>query len=49
MRTIANADKIIVLDNGAIIEEGSPNELLENNGLFAKMVNIQKESSNWNI
>lgn len=49
MRTIANADKIIVLDKGAIIEEGSPNELLENNGLFAKMVNIQKESSNWNI
>lgn len=49
MRTIANADKIIVLDKGTIIEEGSPNELLENNGLFAKMVNIQKESSNWNI
>ena len=49
MRTIANADKIIVLDKGAIVEEGSPNELLESNGLFAKMVNIQKESSNWNI
>lgn len=49
MRTILNADKIIVLNEGSIVEEGSPNELLENNGLFAKMVKIQKESSKWNI
>lgn len=49
MRTIANADKIIVLENGEIVEEGSPENLLKNNGLFAKMVNIQKESSNWNL
>lgn len=49
MRTIANADKIIVLDDGEIVEEGSPKELLEKNGLFTKMVNIQKESSNWNL
>lgn len=49
MRTIANADKIIVLDNGFIVEEGSPEELLENEGIFYKMVNIQNKSINWKI
>lgn len=49
MRTIANTDKIVVLDKGSIVEEGDPNELLKNNGLFAKMIQIQNESSQWEI
>ena len=44
MRTIMNADKIIVLDDGRIIESGSPEELMRNeNGKFFHMVNIQRE------
>ena len=42
-------DKIIILDNGFIVEEGSPEELLENEGIFYKMVNIQNKSINWKI
>lgn len=49
MRTIANADKIIVLDNGFIVEEGSPEELIKNEGAFYKMVNIQNKSLKWKI
>ena len=49
MRTIANADKIIVLDDGKISEQGSPDELLAQNGLFKKMVDLQNLSGEWQI
>ena len=38
MRTIANADKIIVLENGSVAETGTPEELKKQNGFFARMV-----------
>ena len=49
MRTIENADKVIVLDKGKIVEEGNPRDLIERKGEFNKMVNLQKESSNFQI
>ena len=49
MRTIANADKIVVLDDGKIAEQGSPEELLSNDGLFKKMVDLQNLSGEWQI
>ncbi|WP_407409167.1 ABC transporter ATP-binding protein [Methanobrevibacter sp.] len=49
MRTIANADKIVVLDDGKIAEKGSPEELLEKDGLFKKMVDLQNLSGEWQI
>ena len=47
MRTIRNVDKIIVLDDGRIVEEGNPNNLYAENGLFTKMVDIQNKSEEW--
>lgn len=47
MRTVENADKIVVLDGGRVAEQGSPAELLERNGLFARMVSLQKDSAQW--
>lgn len=41
MRTIANADKIVVLDNGSVAEKGTPADLKNQNGIFAKMVEAQ--------
>lgn len=41
MRTVANADKIVVLDNGRVAESGKPYELKTKKGLFAKMVERQ--------
>ena len=37
-RTVANADKIVVLDDGAVAESGSPEELLAAKGIFAGMI-----------
>ena len=49
MRTIANADKIIVLDEGKVVEQGSPNELIAKNDLFKRMIDLQSLSGEWKI
>jgi len=41
MRTVANADKIVVLENGSVAETGSPEELKQQNGIFARMADKQ--------
>lgn len=42
MRTVIHADRIVVMDNGHIAESGSPDDLLQQNGIFARMVNTQQ-------
>lgn len=49
MRTIANADKIVVLEDGKIAEQGLPDELIGRDGLFRRMVELQKLSGEWEI
>lgn len=47
MRTVAGADKIVVLKEGSVAEEGTPQELLSQDGIFAHMSRLQTESQNW--
>lgn len=42
MRTVANADKIVVLDDGKVSETGTPAELMEKGGLYAHLVELQQ-------
>lgn len=44
LSTIVNVDKIIVLDNGKIIEQGNHKELLKNGGYYSKLYNSYYES-----
>ncbi|MBI9068268.1 MAG: ABC transporter ATP-binding protein [Salinivirgaceae bacterium] len=46
MRTVANADKIVVLKNGKVAESGNPKTLKQQNGVFAKMVERQMGKGN---
>ena len=46
LSTIIDADKIIVLDNGKIIELGSHEDLINKNGLYAEMWIRQQENVN---
>ena len=49
LKTIAGANKIVVLENGALAEQGTHDELLSQNGLYAKLWNIQQESLGWSV
>ena len=49
MRTVEAADKIVVLADGKVVEQGSPSELMEKGGLFRRMVALQRQSANWKL
>lgn len=49
MRTVSGADKIVVLKDGIVSEQGRPDELLESKGIFSHMVEFQTESQNWTL
>ena len=49
MRTVAAANQIVVLAGGTVAERGSPGELEARNGVFARMVRLQREAENWSI
>ena len=49
MRTVAGADKIVVLADGVVAEQGKPSELYNKNGIYARMVDLQSASGKWKI
>ena len=50
MRTVSGADKIVVLSDGTVTEEGSPTELLtRKDSAFHRMAQLQTASADWSI
>lgn len=49
MRTVENADKIVVLADGVVAEQGNHEQLMKKNGLYAKLVGLQIASANWKL
>ena len=49
MRTIEAADQIVVLDHGVVEESGTNDELMQKNGLYRKLVDLQTEAANWKL
>lgn len=47
MRTVAGADKIVVLSDGTVAEQGDSDALIKKNGTYARMVKLQTQSQNW--
>jgi ATP-binding cassette subfamily B protein len=45
LSTLRKADKLIILDRGEITEQGTHNELMDNNGLYKRLVDLQSELS----
>ena len=46
MRTVRNANHIVVLGGGTVIEQGTPEDLMAKGGEFARMVKLQQENNN---
>ena len=49
MRTVINADKILVLDEGKIAETGTHDELLVKDGVYTKLYALQQSSMQWQV
>lgn len=49
MRTVAGADKIVVLSDGIVAERGKPDELYAKNGIYTHMVELQTGSQRWTL
>lgn len=49
MRTVIGADKIVVLSDGRVAEEGKPSELLNKRGIFYRQVALQQEANQWRL
>jgi ATP-binding cassette subfamily B protein len=49
MRTVENADKIVVLSGGKVAEVGSPSYLKDKGGIFSRMVSLQTDSGDWSL
>ena len=47
MRTVDGADKIVVLKDGVVAEQGTPEKLKEQNGIYKHMFDMQLETQNW--
>lgn len=49
MRTVENADQIVVLDGGVVAEKGTHEELMKKDGLYARLVKLQTQSAEWKL
>lgn len=49
MRTVAGADRIVVLENGHVTQHGTPAELYAQGGTYRHMVELQSESTDWKL
>ena len=49
MRTVARTDHIVVLEDGHVAQQGAPAELMEQGGLYRRMVELQRESARWRL
>ena len=49
MRTVQAADKIVVLADGRVAEQGAPAALMARGGLFRHMVELQQQSAGWRL
>ena len=49
MRTVANASQLVVLEDGQVVEQGTPEQLIKQNGVYKRMVDLQNMSNEWKL
>ena len=49
LKTVRNADKILVLNNGKIVEEGKHDELIKKDGIYSDFIATRKETIGWKL
>lgn len=49
LKTVKNADQIVVLDQGHIVQRGRHEELIKQPGIYADFIQVRKESASWKV
>ncbi|MGH2222328.1 ABC transporter ATP-binding protein [Enterococcus faecalis] len=49
LKTIRNADQILVLKDGEIVERGNHEELIKNSGLYSDLINAKSKAESWKL
>lgn len=49
MRTVSGADKVVVLSDGSVAEQGKPEKLMDTGSIYPRMVKLQMISRDWGI
>jgi len=49
LKTVRNADQIIVIDNGRIIQKGTHDSLSKQSGLYTDFIGVRKQAASWKI
>ena len=49
MRTVADADKIVVLKDGVVAESGTPEELKKKDGIYTNIMKTQLMAADWSL
>ncbi|MBU5670022.1 ABC transporter ATP-binding protein/permease [Peptoniphilus sp. MSJ-1] len=49
LKTIRNADQILVLKDGEIVERGNHDELIKNNGIYSDLINAKSKAESWKL
>ncbi len=49
LKTVRNADQILVVDNGRIVQQGRHEELVGQEGIYASFVLGRKEAIGWKL
>ena len=49
LATVQNADQILVVDNGRIVEQGTHAQLIRQNGLYRRFTAIREQAEGWRM
>lgn len=49
LKTVKNADQILVVDNGKIVQKGNHHSLIEEEGIYKKFIDVRKQAVGWQL
>lgn len=49
LKTVRNADQILVVDQGRIVQQGKHDELMKQNGIYKRFVNAREAAAGWKL
>lgn len=49
LKTVRNADRILVVDKGRIVQKGKHDELMRENGIYKRFVDAREAAASWKL